>query len=824
MLPPSRASSHNDYDIPRSLTDLCYTDSPLVTARSESSLTGITSLSGHHPLNSHQASLSSIPLLDSKDQAMLLKDEYPDYDVPRPSVKEYPDYDVPKSLFAGKKSPLSDSETQPSNSGMKRNIGEGVGSTGDISFGVLDRIMAEINEQVAATQLDSNPSHLASHSLPSFTTQEIHLESPTTLSSRSDNHISVPYLQPSASLQGAKEPIYDHLPIKVALQVITADELVVIEDSSSKSEDKGQNIIDGETCKSKESIVLENSTPEKVLSVNVISEKVASENTMPEKVLSVNAIPEKIVSENVTPENTLSEKENTTPEEETLENSALTTKIKSKPIKLENTANKDLPQPPSHLADLTHHLQVLNIVVNVTSHYITFFFLLQFDKEVKSSTNQPLLHGLPFDPNFFARQTALEQERTLENVQLPPQVARFMSWVKTGSMNADKPSKTTPSPETSSSNLLLRRSSKEDKLPSPHSTKEQPQHQHEPMYHEITNKLVSKLNPSLPQVQNGHETSSSDSRVLDSSPSGQPLHNGNPESVSASEDSEKSTPGSSHSINEIVIEVPNKSSNETQEKENEVHLQTNSTSRQPSTIKREASIPAGVHPGSDIGHKRWHSFNTRRPLQIKLETPPVVQSSGDESIPNSPSFYTHNRVAATMPLTRPSTGTDGQESRQLFHEQLTKLDSGVSGRHNRVVSWMKGARKFWEADGLSKTIPAPATQTSTSRPQLLQVSQSVHSHLGESIRNGGNKTGLHDKTGTPNQSNKFKDHLYEDPDIVLHSSLKQRKSTEPYVQTLTSYPYYRAHQGASSTHQRMPYITREFQRSTDGGSMYATDV
>ena len=370
MLPPSRASSHNDYDIPRSLTDLCYTDSPLVTARSESSLTGITSLSGHHPLNSHQASLSSIPLLDSKDQTMLLKDEYPDYDVPRPSVKEYPDYDVPKSLFAGKKSPLSDDETQSSNSGMKKKIGEGVASTGDISFGVLDRIMAEINEQVAATELDSNPSHLASRSLPSFTTQEIHLESqdaPTTLSSQSDNHISVPYLQQSASLQGAKEPIYDHLPTKVALQMIAADELVVIEDSSSKSEDKEQNIINGETCKSKESIVLENSTPEKVLSVNATPEKIVSENVTPEKV----------ASENVTPENTLSENENTTPKEETLENSALTTKVKSNPIKLENTATKDLPQPPSHLADLTYHLQVLNIVmfvVYVTSHCITFFF------------------------------------------------------------------------------------------------------------------------------------------------------------------------------------------------------------------------------------------------------------------------------------------------------------------------------------------------------------------------------------------------------------------------------------------------------------------
>lgn len=379
QLPPSRASSHNDYDIPRSLIDVCYTDSPLVTARSESSLTGITSLSGHHPLNSHQDSLSSIPLLDSKDQAMLLKDEYPDYDIPRPSVKEYPDYDVPKSLFAGKKSPLSDGETQSSNSGTKRKIGECVGSTGDISFGVLDRIMAEINEQVAATQLDSNPSHLASHSLPSFTTPEVHLESqdaPTTLSSQSEKHISVPSLQPSAPLQGAKEPLYDRLAAKVALQMLAADGLVVIEDNSSKSEDKEQNIFDGEAYKSKESIVLESSTPENVLLVNAAPEKVASENAMPDKIVSENVMPDKVVSENATPENVLSEKENATPEEETLEKLPLT-KVKSKPIKLENNVTEDLPQPPSHLADLMHHLQVLKIVifvVYVTSRYITYHF------------------------------------------------------------------------------------------------------------------------------------------------------------------------------------------------------------------------------------------------------------------------------------------------------------------------------------------------------------------------------------------------------------------------------------------------------------------
>ena len=62
----------------------------------------------------------------------MLKDEYPDYDIPRPSDSiDDPDYDVPRSV---KSMGTVDSKSE-----------------GNLSFGALDKIMADINMQVAGT-------------------------------------------------------------------------------------------------------------------------------------------------------------------------------------------------------------------------------------------------------------------------------------------------------------------------------------------------------------------------------------------------------------------------------------------------------------------------------------------------------------------------------------------------------------------------------------------------------------------------------------------------------------------------------------------------
>ncbi len=115
----SNIGEENDYDIPRSLTDLRRVDSPYLMR------TGTRS-------NEHMAYSRASSCSEHTSQAALLKDEYPDYDIPRPSDSiDDPDYDVPRSV---KSMGTVDSKSE-----------------GNISFGALDKIMADIDMQVAGT-------------------------------------------------------------------------------------------------------------------------------------------------------------------------------------------------------------------------------------------------------------------------------------------------------------------------------------------------------------------------------------------------------------------------------------------------------------------------------------------------------------------------------------------------------------------------------------------------------------------------------------------------------------------------------------------------
>lgn len=64
------------------------------------------------------------------DQLTMLKDAYPDYDIPKPI--ENPDYDVPRSLRSQGTRSTSDSKSE-----------------GNLSFGDLDKMMADIDTDVA---------------------------------------------------------------------------------------------------------------------------------------------------------------------------------------------------------------------------------------------------------------------------------------------------------------------------------------------------------------------------------------------------------------------------------------------------------------------------------------------------------------------------------------------------------------------------------------------------------------------------------------------------------------------------------------------------
>ena len=121
----------------------------------------------------------------------------------------------------------------------------------------------------------------------------------------------------------------------------------------------------------------------------------------------------------------------------------------------------------------------------------------------------------------------------------------------------------------------------------------------------------------------------------------------------------------------------------------------------PSTANTQSDLPHGMtrhppvsnpreHGHSDI--RRAKTFNAGKPVHHLLS--PTTQHSLDEdSIPNSPTYFTHHypgRQEAT-----PSPNTEAQN--RSFQEHLNALDVQKRGRRSRVLDWMQrtsDARKY----------------------------------------------------------------------------------------------------------------------------------
>ena len=252
LLSPSRGSSHNDYDIPRSLIDLRRVDSSssrksgsqqasnsIANARSDSSLTG----QGTNSIifNHKDSSLSSIP--NTVDQAAYLKSEYPDYDVPSRIFKEmYPDYDIPRPHG----STSSESNLlEPTLTAVKH-----IPPPKD--FGVLDSVMAEIND---IADVHHHSATVTAQSLPSLIdendkechTKPKHVKENSTPAAIFSQVVQDDHQEIGASTvarRNSKESAYDRLSARIALERLRADGIippVAVSKSQTKvSCDKGR--------------------------------------------------------------------------------------------------------------------------------------------------------------------------------------------------------------------------------------------------------------------------------------------------------------------------------------------------------------------------------------------------------------------------------------------------------------------------------------------------------------------------------------------------------------------------------------------------------
>ena len=238
---------------------------------------------------------------------------------------------------------------------------------------------------------------------------------------------------------------------------------------------------------------------------------------------------------------------------------------------------------------------------------------------------------------------------------------------------------------------------------------------------------------------------------------------------------------------------------------------------------------------STLDRLKWQSSSTRHPPR-HIAIQPQYEPNDDESIPNSPSFYTKNPEAATMPdssakqhqTQRQQHGHEHGQSHHFFKDHLTSLDSSAPpGGHNRVMNWMQHGT-VWDpvlmsqpGTGMGGLPPLPPVQLERS----VSMSHSVHSQL-SSYRGGVGKRLVDPLAAAQqNQSSKFQDHLYEDPDhvksVVQNSMMGVGSMSTKGVAALPRVRSLPRSNNPSLT--SLPYVTRELS-SKSGSTMYATDV
>ena len=120
---------------------------------------------------------------------------------------------------------------------------------------------------------------------------------------------------------------------------------------------------------------------------------------------------------------------------------------------------------------------------------------------------------------------------------------------------------------------------------------------------------------------------------------------------------------------------------------------------------RTGSIPSTwEYAQQDI--RRAQSFNTARQVPGPLHPPPPACFFEEESIPNSPTYFAQN-----PPLDRdevnPSPHTETVN--RSFQDHLNSLNSGRRGRKTRVLDWMQRTSDAWGHDSRYPMMRDPAS-------------------------------------------------------------------------------------------------------------------
>ena len=251
------------------------------------------------------------------------------------------------------------------------------------------------------------------------------------------------------------------------------------------------------------------------------------------------------------------------------------------------------------------------------------------------------MQGVPFDANFFARQTALEKDRTNQQAQIQGQFWRQPS---------------------SRLNKVMHQEKEEEKKPEEvKDSKSIP----EPIYQEIPDLRTTVTH--RPQKS----WSGSRGNMLGNNP---PLIDDSNNQSNGSSKHKRAYSGGDVLLIENFQRLP----------EDEQSVSAEEVTAVNSSSEKEKKL---------FDRMKWRSFSTKRPMPI--DAPPSTNDK--ESMPNA---HTKNQKVAIMPASQPSVSSQGQQ--HFFPGQLSNFDPSTIGRNNRVMNWMQQSTVWDPAQPVSQ--------------------------------------------------------------------------------------------------------------------------
>ena len=410
------------------------------------------------------------------------------------------------------------------------------------------------------------------------------------------------------------------------------------------------------------------------------------------------------------------------------------------------------------------------------SHSLSLSFSLSLSlsfqiENILQGSAPPVRPSSHFDPDFFVKQAVSDEKKRKQHhqpSQLPPDVARFMNWVR---LSSDVSEDQTASCGGSTSSLLKshrkqgshgkeRETSIDSSSPHTHSrtdSKTDAVDGEVPALVAIATPTVECTAKSKPPVALGIVSSGDLPTQGTSAQLRLPeTHKGVIES-----------PSSTIAVKDFpAYKAELQPTTDFLEEQRPEAVLLDKSSHAEVRVLHQSSFEKLRLASADPTH--YLQSSQSRPTELHLESNPY--HSQDDSLPNSPSYYTQNPLEAKMGLREVSP----QPAHVAQQPLLSELDNQSSGREkqSRVADWMETSQLFWKSGDQSKLFHMGAAFQTDAAP----LTMSNGGIQGQPARDNPFQPMATPSNHTQTRVRR-REHLYEDPDQFLQSSFEERASS-----------------------------------------------